>query len=742
MKLTGAMVSAVRVSLLLALLPSVDSESVASTNRQHLGAIEFMHTKLTSSELMHTELTSSLRQRLKAPPTDVAQVVATLGEVVKGVEEEDSKNKARRDSLKAAFKESESNLKAAVTKAERTIRDTTEDLATTKTQTDDMETAISGLKEQIAASNTELDKLQTKLKELREANKESGLLQASALAQLNHALANAQAKSEEETQPLQTEAPERQDVAELEELSTGLSASSGAPLSFLQRRASSQDLLWQDREALVNAHQTSLRDFNEEENNLLELIRLERKKLGELERSLEDQQPTLASKIQQGAEQDQTLVSAKRGLERDQKLLATLDKKRTMMLASIEAQRNIRLQVSDELRMAVKMLETMDTSMFLSQDVHGLQRPEAMTDVPVSFVQVRAHSKAAMDTDLQDAVMDTLAQSAPQSGDIAAQAGQVMSLLATASDASNDASLSDASSSAGPFDQVTDMIKALMASLKDQVNGAANKEQFCQDNMVKNRQERTAKKATIDTKSSQMRFAQTAILRLDDDLAFLATEISRLEQLAAAAKKELEDEKARVDAEKEDHRLAKNIINEVSSVLTQLCELDPPALLQTSLRTKSSLEKLGTLEGTTVSARAMTQSMSKFEQCGEAVKMLGKAVSKFDEQDSGSQSYMSEFTTISTEEKGDAEESTTERKTQETTAKADRAQRADDLATAEGDLKSAQSELALIAKAKEELDKDCGPGTETYEDRKARRDQEIEALKSAFDVLDGEAIPA
>jgi len=123
------------------------------------------------------------------------------------------------------------------------------------------------------------------------------------------------------------------------------------------------------------------------------------------------------------------------------------------------------------------------------------------------------------------------------------------------------------------------------------------------------------------------------------------------------------------------------------------------------------------------------------------VTLLHESVAVFGQQDTAAQAYLTGFTTISNGEKSAADAAVAERTTDKTQKEASRASQADAKATAEGDLQSAQTELTLIEEAKTQLEKDCGPGTETHEERHARRQEEIEALKSAYDVLDGEAVP-
>mmetsp|Transcript_52993 Transcript_52993/g.123189 ORF Transcript_52993/g.123189 Transcript_52993/m.123189 type:complete len:244 (+) Transcript_52993:1-732(+) len=73
-------------------------------------------------------------------------------------------------------------------------------------------------------------------------------------------------------------------------------------------------------------------------------------------------------------------------------------------------------------------------------------------------------------------------------------------------------------------------------------------------------------------------------------------------------------------------------------------------------------------------------------------------------------------------------------------AKAAMSKRANDFAVAEGDRKEGKKSLELVEKAKKAIEQKCSV-KQSHEERMARRQDEIDALKSAFKVLNGEEIP-
>lgn len=132
---------------------------------------------------------------------------------------------------------------------------------------------------------------------------------------------------------------------------------------------------------------------------------------------------------------------------------------------------------------------------------------------------------------------------------------------------------------------------------------------------------------------------------------------------------------------------------------------------------------------------------SRFAQCKEASKLLMDATKGVKSLDTLTNKYLAEYTTLSGKIASDAKAASEARDTELKSTKAARAQRASELATATKDVKEAAKELVLIQTAKAELEHSC-THVETREEKMARRKEEIDALKEALNVLQGEAVPA
>jgi len=477
-------------------------------------------------------------------------------------------------------------------------------------------------------------------------------------------------------------------------------------------------ILKEDKQAVVRASAATQRGFNEEEKKIIELVETERKKLQDLEDNLEDLQPAISNKLKQAMEINRTLDAASRGMERDSELRAAEKKKCDLVDSRLGAQGAKRRQVANDVSMAAKVLESMDTFLFLSKDLVGLKRRAP------SLLQVAAQNMRELVEDSpasEQGALTLLQEGEAEETESESGMGEEELVENYATQVLE-----------GPFDKVTKMISGLIASLKAQANEEVNQHQFCQDSLSQNRRDRIAKKNSIDTLTSTIRWSKMAIVRLDDDLKYLESEIKRLADVKAGEEAELLAETNRVDKEIAEHKLADEVITKVIVILNQLCDLKAALLLQKGGGASTALVQQG------VSAKKVG---SRFNQCQEAADLLKSASKEVKALDALTQDYKKDYTTLSNSISGDAKSAGDARNTELKSTKAAAAQRASELATANKDVKEAEKELGLIDKAKNELEHSCSH-VETREEKMARRKDEIDALKEALNVLNGEAIPA
>lgn len=674
----------------------------------------------------HASSAVSLLLKSQGPnKVDTKTLVSSLNEVAKGLQTEDKKAFDLSGTVKSDCADTARNLKLALGKGKHTRDMATNDYEKTNAQVNALQASLAELQGQVSDSNKELDSLQAQLKKLRS---DKGLLKkgsSSVLRQVESVIAKTYLRESQHKGPSALQ----KKVSSLEALSKSL--------SFLQTDEEfgaadeeSQDtteeavavtqkhtpelILKADKQAVVRASDATQRGFNEEEKKLIDLVEVERKKLQDLEDNVQDLQPAISDKLKQAMEINRTLDAAKRGMERDTELMNVEDKKCTVIQASLSSQKKSRAAVINDVSMASKVLEHMDTALFLTKDLQGLKR------VAPSFLQI---AEQHLD---RSSLFSIAAASAPVAKALSLlQEGDGIGLEELVENYD-----SSSSGNEGPFDKVTKMIGGLIASLKAQANEEVNQHQFCQDSLGKNRRDRIAKKNTIDTLTSTIRWSKMAIVRLDDDLAYLKEEMDRLATAQTTETGKLKAETTRVNKELKEHKLADEVIVKCVLILDQLCGLssmlqedgsEAPALIQR--------QRQGSKVG------------SRFSQCKEASNLLKSASKGVKALDTLTNTYLKEYTTLSGTISTDAKAAADARTTEFKSTKAARAQRASELATSNKDVKEATKELGLIQKAKAELEHSCNH-VETREEKMARRKDEIDALKEALNVLQGEAVPA
>lgn len=648
-------------------------------------------------------------------------LVASLNEVAKGLEAEDKKAFELAATTKAECKTTQRELKLALSKGKHTAEMATNDYQKTNANVEALKASLAELKGQIDSTNTNLDDLNKQLKKLRQ---DKGVLKkgaAKALRQVEAVIHKAQLL--EDNHDKSPSALEKK-VNSLEELSKSLSflqeEESSEEESEEDKEAESQDqkhapvmMLKADKQAVVRASAATQRGFNEEEKKLIDLIEVDRKKLADLEDNLQDLQPAIADKLKQAMEINRTLAAAQQGMKRDAELMEAEDKKCKTIQDGLAKQKKTRGLATNDVKMASGLIEHMDAALFLSKDLEGLKK---VTPAAPAFLQVSQDDSHRQQLVAAATEPVYRALSLLQEGD-----GMGVEELVENYDSAS-------SGNEGPFDNVLKMISGLIASLKAQANEEVNQHQFCQDSLSKNRRDRIAKKNNIDSLASTVRWSKMAIVRLDDDLSYLKGEMDRLTKVQATEKQELANEKKRVGVELKEHKLANEVVTKVIVILNQLCSLDGAAMIQdgTSLIQKQ---------------RQTSKVGSRFAQCKEAADLLKSGVKGLAELDKETKEYMDAYTKVSEKIASDAKDAYTSRDTEMKSTKSARAQRASELATASKDAKEAKKDLVLIQKAKQELEHSCNH-VETREEKMARRKDEIDALKEALNVLNGEAVPA
>mmetsp|Transcript_36142 Transcript_36142/g.71458 ORF Transcript_36142/g.71458 Transcript_36142/m.71458 type:complete len:726 (+) Transcript_36142:92-2269(+) len=685
------------------------------------------------------------------------KVVETLMELAQGVDEEIDAAKSRGRKRVKVCETTITELQISIRDNNRNVVAAQQDLQGVSSEIEGLSTSVASLKKQIKAGAAEINVLTKKLKDMRK-KKSVSLSQADTTLQQVEAVIRKAAMEEEAEKHKHRDSPLKAQVSLLHQLSTKLSSApdnepTPAIDSFLQTDSSASSkqggtgvkgLLQADQHALMQAKDNADKGFDEEEAKFEELLKVARDEVKKLEESLAETQPSLGDKLRQSAEVNASRIMSMRGLARDKDLLVHVQAKCKFQAASLETLNALRFELSGLLKMPAKLLKKMDAMMFLARDLQSLKTKSADDSKPddvVSFLQEGSqavqHSKRAgkYREDMHARLWDE--KELDEAPGAASVSPQNHARIAPEASDKGLGMVQEDGTNGGPFDDVTAMIKSLVVSLKDEANQDVNRQQWCADNQAENLNERINAKDELDTLTSEVRWATTAITRLDTEIGFLQAEVPRLQKAGAQCVKEIKYENDLVKRLDANHTEAAQILMKVQVVVKALCQIEDGKflLLQRNSSTKRKLPHIF-LQRSSMNLRS-----SRYDNCVRGVEIIDKALLKSQELSKAVKQYLEQFTDHVTAYKKKVDAAQVEQVASLNEASAAKAQRANELAKAEHDESQKKQNMKLLIKTKNELEDTCGPRVESHEERLQRRSDEIEALKNALSVLEGQAIP-
>jgi len=275
-----------------------------------------------------------------------------------------------------------------------------------------------------------------------------------------------------------------------------------------------------------------------------------------------------------------------------------------------------------------------------------------------------------------------------------------------------------------PFNKVKKMIKDLIVRLMEEANEEAEHKGWCDTELSTNEQTRKEKTEAVETLHAEIDQLEASIAKLSEDITDLTKAVAELDEAMATATKLRSEEKA------------KNTETIADSEAAQ-----------------------------TAVAQALTVLKEFYAKAGEATALLQAEPEIFDEPYKGMQAgnggvvgmlevIESDFARLEADTK--ASEATAQKEYDEfmTTSKVDKAQKSTDiehktakkqdqeqaLTQKSEDLEGTQKELDAALAYFDKLKPSCVDSGVSYEDRVARRKEEIESLQEALKILNGEDI--
>jgi hypothetical protein len=274
---------------------------------------------------------------------------------------------------------------------------------------------------------------------------------------------------------------------------------------------------------------------------------------------------------------------------------------------------------------------------------------------------------------------------------------------------------------ADPFVKVKKLIQDLIVRLMEEANEEAEHKGWCDTELASNEATRKEKTAKVETLHAEIDQLQSSIAKLTEDVSTLTAEVSALDKAVAEATKQRGEEKEENEATIKDSQEAQTAVAQALEVLKEFYAKagEATALLQQPEIFDSEYKGMQSENGGVVGMIEVIQSdFARLEADTTAAE--ASAQKEYD-------GFMNDSEVSKAQKTKDIEHKT---------AKKQNEQQA--LQEKEGDLDGTQKELDAALAYFDKLKPSCIDSGVSYEDRVARRQEEIESLQEALKILNGE----
>merc|ERR1711865_596057 len=274
-----------------------------------------------------------------------------------------------------------------------------------------------------------------------------------------------------------------------------------------------------------------------------------------------------------------------------------------------------------------------------------------------------------------------------------------------------------------PFKKVKKMIKDLIVKLMEEANEEAEHKGWCDTELSTNEQTRKEKTEAVETLHAEIDELEASIAKLTEDITDLTKAVADLDAAVAAATNIREEEKAKNTVTIKDSQDAQTAVAQALSVLKDFYAkaAEATSFVQEPEVFDEPYKGMGSENGGVVGMIEVIQSdFARLES--ETSASEAEAQKQYDE-------FMSDSSVDKAQKTKDIEHKSGKKQNQEQA-----------LQEKKTDLDGTQKELDAALAYYEKLKPSCVDAGVSYEDRVARRKEEIESLQEALRILNGEDI--
>jgi len=395
---------------------------------------------------------------------------------------------------------------------------------------------------------------------------------------------------------------------------------------------------------------------------------------------------TLQSKADaQGDLQDTTSTR-----DEDKKYLADLTSTCEQKASDFESRQQLRAEEIEAVEKAIEIVSSGAVAGNADKHLPGL--------VQTSFAQLRSQSTTAT----QNRVASYLRRQADTLG------SRVLSALATRVESD-------------PFAKVKKMIKDLIVKLMEEANEEAEHKGWCDTELSTNEQTRKEKTQAVETLHAEIDELEASIAKLTEDITSLTEAVAELDAAVSEATKLRNEEKAKNTETISDSQEAQTAVAQALTVLKEFYAkaAEATAFVQEPEIFDKPYQGMGGESGGVVGMLEVIESdFARLEADTKASEASSQK--EYDE-------FMTDSEVDKTKKSTDIEHKTAKKQDEEQA-----------LTTKKSDLEGTQKELDAALAYFDKLKPSCVDSGVSYEDRVARRKEEIESLQEALKILNGE----
>jgi len=274
-----------------------------------------------------------------------------------------------------------------------------------------------------------------------------------------------------------------------------------------------------------------------------------------------------------------------------------------------------------------------------------------------------------------------------------------------------------------PFKKVKKMIKDLIVKLMEEANEEAEHKGWCDTELSTNEQTRKEKTEAVETLHAEIDELEASIAKLTEEITDLTKAVAELDAAVAKATSVREEEKAKNTVTIKDAQDAQTAVAQALSVLKDFYAkaAEATSFVQQPEVFDEPYKGMGSENGGVVGMIEVIQSdFARLESETSAAE--AEAQKQYDE-------FMGDSSVDKAQKSKDIEHKSGKKQNHEQA-----------LQEAKTDLDGTQKELDAALAYYEKLKPSCVDAGESYEDRVARRKEEIESLQEALRILNGEDV--